>query len=102
MGRSGAGALSIYCPLMSNIRHVPAAPTSSASYRAGDVLARHRHDNHQLIYVSSGVLAITTEHGSWVASSDRALWIPAGTWHEHRFYGRSEFHTIGFPANGTP
>jgi AraC-like DNA-binding protein len=78
------------------------APTSSASYRGGDVIDRHCHDEHQLIYVSSGVLAITTGHGSWVASSDRALWVPAGIWHEHRFYGRSEFHTIGFPAGGTP
>jgi AraC-like DNA-binding protein len=87
---------------MSDTRHLPAAPASSASYRGGDVIDRHFHDDHQLIYVSSGVLAITTRHGSWVASSDRALWVPAGVWHEHRFYGRSEFHTIGFPAGGTP
>ena len=81
---------------------MPVAPTSSESHQGGDVIDRHRHDDHQLIYVSSGVLAITTEHGSWVASSDRALWVPAGIWHEHRFYGHSEFHTIGFPAPGTP
>ncbi len=87
---------------MSNIRHIPAASASSASHRGGDVIDRHRHDDHQLIYVSSGVLAITTGHGSWVASSDRALWVPAGIWHEHRFYGHSEFHTIAFPAGGAP
>jgi AraC-like DNA-binding protein len=87
---------------MSNIRHTPAAPASSASHRGGDVIDRHLHDDHQLIYVSSGVLAITTGHGSWVASSDRALWVPAGIWHEHRFYGHSEFHTIGFPADAIP
>jgi len=87
---------------MSDIRHLPVPVTSSASHRGGDVIDRHRHDDHQLIYVSSGVLAITTGHGSWVASGDRALWVPAGTWHEHRFYGHSEFHTIGFPAGGTP
>ena len=87
---------------MSQIRHTSVAPTLTASYAGGDVIEPHRHDDHQLIYVSSGVLAITTEHGSWVASSDRALWVPAGTWHQHRFYGHSEFHTIGFPAGSPP
>lgn len=87
---------------MSNIRHMPVTPASTESHQGGDVIERHRHDAHQLIYVSSGVLAIRTEHGSWVASSDRALWVPAGIWHEHRFYGHSQFHTIGFPASAIP
>lgn len=87
---------------MSQIRHTPVAPTQTESHTGGDVIDRHRHDDHQLIYVSSGVLAITTGRGSWVASNDRALWVPAGTWHEHRFYGHTEFHTVGFPAAEVP
>ncbi len=86
---------------MSNIRHTPVAATGTQFREGGDVIDRHRHDDHQLIYVSSGVLAIRTEHGSWIASNDRALWVPANTWHEHRFYGQSRFHTVGFPAEGT-
>lgn len=86
---------------MSLIRHDPVAKTGTQYRERGDVIDRHRHDDHQLIYVSSGVLAIGTEHGSWVASNDRALWVPANTWHEHRFYGQSQFHTVGFPAGGT-
>ncbi|MGH3264207.1 MAG: cupin domain-containing protein [Trebonia sp.] len=86
---------------MSHIRHEPVAPTHTQSRAGGDVINRHRHDGHQLIYVSSGVLAIRTEIGSWIASNDRALWVPANTWHEHRFYGRSRFHTIGFPVHGS-
>jgi AraC-like DNA-binding protein len=85
---------------MSQIRHLPIAPTHTAAHAGGDVIEPHRHDDHQLIYVSAGVLAITTGHGSWVASSDRALWIPAGSWHQHRFYGHSDFHAIGFPTAG--
>ncbi len=85
---------------MSLIRHLPVAPTQTAFHAGGDVIEPHCHDDHQLIYVSAGVLAITTGHGSWVASSDRALWVPAGTWHQHRFHGHSEFHTIGFPVAG--
>ncbi|MEV3858209.1 helix-turn-helix transcriptional regulator [Streptomyces sp. NPDC050095] len=85
---------------MSQIRHTPVAPTATRLLDGGETIDRHRHDDHQLIYVSAGVLAITTEHGSWIASNDRAVWIPARTWHEHRFYGQSRFHTIGFPADG--
>ena len=87
---------------MSQIRHQPVAPTRTLIRSGGDEIDRHRHDEHQLVYVSSGVISIRTEHGAWIASSDRALWVPAHTWHEHRFYGRSRFHTIGFPAASEP
>jgi len=80
---------------MSNIRHEPVAPTQMAMRTSGDVIDRHRHDDHQLIYVSTGVLAIDTALGTWLASTNRAVWVPAGTWHQHRFYGRSLFHTVG-------
>jgi len=87
---------------VSEIRHLPAAPTQQAVHEAGSVIDRHRHDDHQLIYVSTGVLAIRTARGDWVASRDRAVWIPAGTWHEHRFYGRTSFHTVGFTVEENP
>lgn len=73
-----------------------AAPTHVVDHAGGDVIDRHRHDDHQLIYVSAGVLAIRTERGAWVASPDRAIWIPAGTWHEHRVYGQTVLHSVGF------
>jgi AraC-like DNA-binding protein len=87
---------------MSQIRHLPVAPTLTRSGAAGEVVSRHRHDEHQLVHVSAGVIAITTARGSWVASPGRAAWIPAGTWHEHRFYGASSFHTVGFPPSDPP
>lgn len=87
---------------MSHIRHEPVAPTQVSAHVGGDVIDRHRHDDHQLIYVSTGVLAITTARGAWIASSDRAVWIPAGTWHEHRFYGQTSFHTVGFTVGESP
>ena len=87
---------------MSQIRHQSIAPTHAESQAAGTVIDRHHHDDHQLIYVSTGVVAITTENSTWVASRDRAVWVPAGVWHEHRFYGRSVFHTLGFPVTDTP
>ncbi|WP_405972170.1 helix-turn-helix transcriptional regulator [Streptomyces sp. NBC_00988] len=78
------------------------------AHLAGDVIGRHRHDYHQLLYVSAGVLAVRTGEASWVASSARAVWLPAGMWHQHRVHGHSSVHTIGFAAHdalldsGTP
>lgn len=78
------------------------APTGVQHVAGGDTIDRHRHDDHQLVYVSTGVLAVQTSAGSWVASADRAVWLPAGIWHEHRFYGTSAFHTIRFATDRPP
>jgi methylphosphotriester-DNA--protein-cysteine methyltransferase len=73
-------------------------PASVEAHAAGELIDRHRHDYDQLIYVSTGVLAISTGQGTWVASRDRAIWIPAESWHEHRAYGATSVHTVGFSA----
>jgi AraC-like DNA-binding protein len=67
----------------------------------GEHIARHRHETHQLVYVSEGVLAVRTDHGAWVAGAQRAVWIPARTWHEHRVHGHSMVHTLDFPVART-
>ncbi|MET7304035.1 helix-turn-helix transcriptional regulator [Embleya sp. NPDC005575] len=88
---------------MSQISHQPSvAPSTAHAHAAGEVIDRHRHDYHQLIYVSAGVLAIRTERGAWVACPDRAVWIPAKIWHEHRVYGHSSVHILGFASDDTP
>ncbi|MDG6104072.1 helix-turn-helix transcriptional regulator [Dactylosporangium aurantiacum] len=87
---------------MSKIRHMPVAPTKVTEHGSGAFIDRHRHDQHQLVYVSRGVIAVQTEAGGWVAAADRAVWIPAGCWHEHRFHGASAFHTVGFPPRDPP
>jgi AraC-like DNA-binding protein len=78
------------------------APTVTQQHAAGARIDRHRHDEHQLVYVSTGVLAVTTSAGRWVASAERAVWLPAGTWHAHRFYGDSAFHAVGFELRDAP
>ncbi|MDA0166362.1 helix-turn-helix transcriptional regulator [Solirubrobacter ginsenosidimutans] len=87
---------------MSGISHQPFAPTVTELRAGGDRIRRHRHDEHQLVYVSTGVLAVSTAGGRWVASAERAVWLPAGTWHEHRFYGASAFHAVGFDVDSAP
>lgn len=84
------------------ISHEAVAPTLTQHWDSGEGIERHRHDQHQLIYVSTGVLALTTERCRWVGSRERGVWVPAGLWHGHRFYGRTVFHTLGFAVDETP
>src|SRR3954469_14953834 len=78
------GRLPVICRRVSGIRHRADAPTVVQLRAAGERIDRHRHDNHQLVYVSSGVIAVSTAAGRWVASAERAVWLPAQIWHEHR------------------
>jgi AraC-like DNA-binding protein len=70
--------------------------TSAADLRAATVLANHAHEWHQLIYVSAGLMSVTTEAGSWVAPATWAIWVPAGIRHGIRFVVDSAFRTAYF------
>ena len=59
-----AGVLPIKCQNMPNIRHTPQAPTRTQVLAAGERIDAHHHDDHQIIYAGSGVLAITTGHAA--------------------------------------
>ncbi|MGW0457350.1 helix-turn-helix domain-containing protein [Streptomyces tendae] len=72
--------------------HRPHVGARTERYPAGIHIALHWHDEYQLIYVSSGLMAIHTARGTWVASPGRALIIPAGIEHEHRTYGDTLLH----------
>ncbi len=39
-------------------------------------VAAHRHDWGQLAYASEGVLAVTTDTGTWTVPPERAVWVP--------------------------
>lgn len=82
--------------------HREAPPSSREQMSRGMTMARHQHPGHQLIYVSTGLLVAQTSAGSWVASRDRAIWMPAETWHEHRAYGAAVIHTLGFDVELPP
>ncbi|MFJ8086572.1 AraC family transcriptional regulator [Streptomyces sp. NPDC096205] len=87
---------------MPNIRHTPEAPTRAQRLAAGVRIDAHRHDEHQIVYAGSGVLAVTTDAGTWFAPGTRALWIPAGTVHAHRAHGHLDLHLVGLPAEDNP
>jgi AraC-like DNA-binding protein/quercetin dioxygenase-like cupin family protein len=88
--------------MMSIPRHAPIAPTALRRLDAGAGIDAHRHDDHQIAYAARGVLAVTTDQGHWVAPATRAIWIPAGTIHQHRAYGPTDLHLVGLPATENP
>jgi AraC-like DNA-binding protein len=53
-------------------------------YPAGHVTPGHMHDWPQLLYASSGVMAVETDRGSWIVPSQRAVWVPPNCRHETR------------------
>ncbi|OIV37894.1 AraC family transcriptional regulator [Mangrovactinospora gilvigrisea] len=87
---------------MSKVRHTPRASTAVLPLAAGESIDAHRHDEHQILYAGRGVLAVTTDAGTWVAPGTRALWVPAGTAHAHTAHGDLDLHTIGLPRSVNP
>ena len=66
-------------------------PRMSSSFRSvvreygkGHVTPGHDHDWPQLLYASSGVMAVETEQGSWTVPPQRAIWLPRRAWHAVR------------------
>lgn len=68
--------------------------TSSQTLPPGSHIERHRHPLHQIVYPSSGAVSVTTPTGTWITPANRAIWIPAGCWHEHKFHGTTQFHGV--------
>ncbi|WP_328352720.1 helix-turn-helix transcriptional regulator [Streptomyces sp. NBC_00445] len=87
---------------MMDIRHESLAPTSTRWLAPGTAIDAHRHDDHQIVYASRGVLAVTTDAGAWIAPATRAIWVPAGTVHSHQARGELELHLVGLPADTNP
>jgi AraC-like DNA-binding protein len=92
----------IKCRYMSDTRHVPVAVTGTRRLSGGAGITAHRHDEHQIVYASRGVLSVATGAGVWIAPATRAIWVPAGTAHEHRAYGATVLHTVGLPVAVNP
>ncbi len=88
--------------MMPQTRHLPHAPTRTQVLAAGERIDAHRHDDHQIVYARSGVLAVTTDAGTWFAPGTRAIWVPAGRVHAHLATGRTDLHLLGLPADTNP
>lgn len=78
------------------------AATASVAVAAGAHIDRHRHSLHQLVYPSRGAVSVTTPAGTWITPTNRAIWIPAGQWHQHRFHGDTQFHGVALDPRRYP
>ncbi|NRQ31628.1 helix-turn-helix transcriptional regulator [Nonomuraea sp. NN258] len=87
---------------MPYIRHTAEAPTRTQALAPGEIIDAHRHDDHQIVYAGSGVLAVTTDAGTWFAPGTRAIWVPAGCVHAHRAHGHLTLHLLGLPPEVNP
>ncbi|GFE21011.1 MULTISPECIES: AraC family transcriptional regulator [Streptomyces] len=87
---------------MPKSRHAPRMTTGLRPLPAGTGVDAHRHDEHQIVYAGRGVLSVTTEAGSWIAPATRAVWIPAGTVHEHHAHGDTDLHLVALPVRDNP
>ena len=67
--------------------------TSTSDHGDGGPIAAHTHSWHQLIHVRSGLMAVRTAVGSWIAPPRWAIWVPAGVSHAIRFVGDSALRT---------
>ena len=82
-------------------RHVPWSGDDAVQGRwalvHGEAVAPHSHTQGQLLYAASGVLATTTERGTWVSPADRISWTPPRFEHRHRAYGETEISILEVP-----
>jgi AraC-like DNA-binding protein len=57
-------------------------------------LALHSHRRGQFLHATTGVVAVSTPQGAWVAPPQRGVWIPAGTPHAVRMIGRTSTRSV--------
>lgn len=63
-------------------------------YANGHVIDWHCHRHNQLVYASSGVMAVETESKLWVVPPQRAVWIPAHESHKVYMYGDAAMKNV--------
>ena len=64
------------------------------AYPASFELTEHVHRRSQFLYAVTGVMAVSTPDGAWVAPPERAVWIPGGTPHSVRMAGAVQTRSV--------
>lgn len=83
---------------MPESRQVELDPVVGRGWYDGQAQVMHRHSQGQLVYPAAGVLAVTTERGTWVAAANGVAWTPAGFDHSHRAPARTEVVALMIPS----
>src|SRR5271155_3937992 len=77
-------------------RRRPGASVTTLSYAYSDgySVPEHFHEQDQILFGVSGVMAVTTDKGMWVIPPNRAVWIPAKTPHSIVMWGPLMMKTL--------
>ncbi|HYN34684.1 MAG TPA: helix-turn-helix transcriptional regulator [Ilumatobacteraceae bacterium] len=73
--------------------------TLAVGYADGTRLDWHRHNWHQLVYATSGVLRVDTRTGAWIVPPERGVWLPARVEHRLTARGRVQLRTVYVAAH---
>jgi AraC-like DNA-binding protein/quercetin dioxygenase-like cupin family protein len=60
---------------------------TSSIFQAGDVFARHTHDEGQFAFAVTGGISMFTDSGNWIVPAQRAIWVPPNISHEMHMHG---------------
>lgn len=60
---------------------------TARTFKAGEVFARHWHEEGQFAYAATGGISMFTDEGNWVVPAQRAIWVPANIGHEMHMHG---------------
>lgn len=66
----------------------------ATAYPAGHHIARHYHNQSQLLHAIAGVAMVTTKFGRWMVPPHHALWLPAGIEHAVDMFGDVSMQSI--------
>jgi AraC-like DNA-binding protein len=94
-GGARYGALAGYRDVV--MESSPQPPVIGYGWWDGRPQPPHRHTEGQLIYPVAGLLAVTTETGTWVAGANQVAWTPGGCEHSHRASTRTEVAALVVP-----
>jgi len=71
-------------------------------YPDGHVDPRHSHARAQLVYATTGVMTVITDHASFVVPPQRAVWVPARVEHEVHCRGSVACRTLYIESTAAP
>jgi len=66
----------------------------ATDYAAGEWIAAHAHDAHQIVHAGVGVLRVVSDTAAWVVPQGRAVWMPAGRVHAIRCHTAVQMRTV--------
>lgn len=84
---------------MNKFRHESISPELIHLLGHDERTPAHTHDLGHLVYPASGVLSLVTSDGSWIAPSNRVVWVPAEFEHQHRAHGATDMRVVFLPQD---